>query len=406
MAKHGQTINLYLMDGDASGRYEAKLGNWNIVTYKIPYGMVDESDRLYQIHTAGVYFLFSDQNGRRLVYVGESEDLLKRLTQHTPDRDGYRWSEAIAFVSTDSSLDKGKIKYLENRLYNIINDAGAYQLLNRNEPRKSALSNADQDSMEALIDNVKLVVPVIGQDPFKQLTVEVQPTHDAEPEAKSANDNGLIYLRNDRKHIHATARYNDDGTVTVLKGSLIGPEVRDTLPQSVRTLRTDLTFNKQLLNFQLMSDVDFNSLSGAATFVYGYLVSGPRAWQREHDKQPVLPEPDAPQPRLVKNDDHQLLFIKSAKKQVDAQGYLNNDGTFTVMKGSRISPEVRMSLTKTLLNRRETLIERKLVVDYQLQKDIRFSSSSSAVKFVFGRSASGPSVWLTKDGRKLSQLDE
>lgn len=36
MALLGKTIELYLMDGAASGRWEATLSNWNYNVYKIP----------------------------------------------------------------------------------------------------------------------------------------------------------------------------------------------------------------------------------------------------------------------------------------------------------------------------------------------------------------------------------
>lgn len=36
MKNRGKSINLYLMDGDASGRIKCTLANWTGVAYKIP----------------------------------------------------------------------------------------------------------------------------------------------------------------------------------------------------------------------------------------------------------------------------------------------------------------------------------------------------------------------------------
>ena len=36
MATHGKSINLFLMDGDPSGRIKCTLANWTGVAYKIP----------------------------------------------------------------------------------------------------------------------------------------------------------------------------------------------------------------------------------------------------------------------------------------------------------------------------------------------------------------------------------
>lgn len=114
---HGKSITVYLMDGDANQRYQVTLDNWNIEAYKIPYEMVLQSSDL-NLHTAGIYFLFGYQDSKNFVYVGEAEDVYRRLTQHTPEKDKFIWDTAVVFVATgDGVLDKAKIKYLENRLY-------------------------------------------------------------------------------------------------------------------------------------------------------------------------------------------------------------------------------------------------------------------------------------------------
>lgn len=72
---YGKSITVYLMDGDGSQRYQVTLDNWNIKAYKIPVGLVADSNNLDSIHTAGVYFLFGYDEGQKSVYVGEAEDV-------------------------------------------------------------------------------------------------------------------------------------------------------------------------------------------------------------------------------------------------------------------------------------------------------------------------------------------
>lgn len=62
---YGKSITVYLMDGDGSQRYQVTLDNWNIKAYKIPVGLVADSNSLDSIHTAGVYFfsvMMKDRN--------------------------------------------------------------------------------------------------------------------------------------------------------------------------------------------------------------------------------------------------------------------------------------------------------------------------------------------------------
>ena len=112
---YGKSITVYLMDGDSSQRYQVTLDNWNIKVYKIPVGLVAASNSLDSIHTAGVYFLFGYVEGQKSVYVGEAEDVYRRLTQHIPEKDGYIWDNAVVFIASEIGvLDKARVKYLEN----------------------------------------------------------------------------------------------------------------------------------------------------------------------------------------------------------------------------------------------------------------------------------------------------
>lgn len=57
MSSLGKSINLYLMDGSASERWQANLSNWNGVAYKIPRGKLKECNDLSDLKAPGVYFL-------------------------------------------------------------------------------------------------------------------------------------------------------------------------------------------------------------------------------------------------------------------------------------------------------------------------------------------------------------
>ncbi|GHN17319.1 hypothetical protein [Lactobacillus delbrueckii] len=79
----GRTINLYLMDGDASGRWKAGISQWSGHVYKIPREYLKKSEDISELSTPGVYFLFGDDNetGQNFIYVGEADNTLKRIMQ-------------------------------------------------------------------------------------------------------------------------------------------------------------------------------------------------------------------------------------------------------------------------------------------------------------------------------------
>ena len=74
MAARGKSINLFLMDGTATGRMKCTLANWTGVAYKIPRTDLDKCREREDLSQSGVYFLFgtSEQTGENVVYVGQA----------------------------------------------------------------------------------------------------------------------------------------------------------------------------------------------------------------------------------------------------------------------------------------------------------------------------------------------
>ena len=287
------------MDGDGSQRYQVTLDNWNIKAYKIPVGLVAASNSLDSIHTAGVYFLFGYVEGQKSVYVGEAEDVYRRLTQHIPEKDGYIWDNAVVFIASDIGvLDKARVKYLENRFYNIIKDANSYRLLNRNEPTKSTITKYSEDAMEVVIDNIKLIIPVLGYTPFKNRISESvaaiknnsnsrdTPFENLISESEFSSENEeIFYIKNTK--LQAKCRFNLDiymfnsdnpqsGLMpfTLLKGSQIS-NVKSSLRKSLKQLRQECIDSNAIKDGILQKDLRcFDSASYVAGFVLGRSSNG------------------------------------------------------------------------------------------------------------------------------------
>ena len=72
MKSRGKSINLFLMDGEATGRIKCTLANWTGVAYKIPRTELEKCKDREDLKQSGVYFLFgiSDDSGKEIVYIG------------------------------------------------------------------------------------------------------------------------------------------------------------------------------------------------------------------------------------------------------------------------------------------------------------------------------------------------
>ena len=105
-----------------------------------------------------------DSLGGLIAYVGEGDDVGRRLYQHArPEPDGKDfWDRAIVMTSKDANLTKAHARYLESRLITVAADAGRARLVNGTAPPLSALPEADVSDMEYFLDQVRIVLPVLG----------------------------------------------------------------------------------------------------------------------------------------------------------------------------------------------------------------------------------------------------
>mgnify|MGYP000959015701 CR=1 FL=1 len=111
MGKRGKSINLFLMDGEATGRIKCTLANWTGIAYRIPRTDLDKCKGRDDLSQSGVYFLFgmSDQTGEAVVYIGQAgvrkngEGLLYRLQEHKRNPDKDYWTEAVVFTTSKAT---------------------------------------------------------------------------------------------------------------------------------------------------------------------------------------------------------------------------------------------------------------------------------------------------------------
>lgn len=269
--KFGKTIKIFLLDGDSNGRLTCELSNWTGKAYRIPRNKVKDSTDRADLTSTGVYLLFGkDEEFNDLVYVGEGEEILKRIIQHLPQKDF--WNETVVFVSKDDNLNKAHIKYLENRLYDIAKDANRYKVLNTVVPTRSSISESDQAEMEEFLENIKLLVNTLGHKVFEEKR-ETQP--------KQLIQQDTFYIRAARG-ADAQGKSTSDGFV-VFKGSKAAITTVPSITSSFLKLRQRLIDEKVLIenggSYEFTEDYVFSSPSTAAVIVMGRNANGLEEWK-------------------------------------------------------------------------------------------------------------------------------
>ena len=261
----GKSIQLFLIDGTPDGVIACELFNWTGKGYRIPRNNLKDVSNRSDLKKAGVYFLIGrDENDKESVYIGEAEEVIKRLLQHQ-EKD--YWSEALVFISKDENLNKAHIKFLEFTLHSQATDAGRYIINNSNTPSKPAISEAEIAVMTEFASNLILLVGTMGFKIFEKLTKSSIPKQDKYfiSAARGADAQGII---------------TSEGFV-VFKGSKIASSEAPSIPASFKNKRIQVINEKAVQNWEFVKDYLFSSPSTAAAVVLGRSANGLIEWKRK-----------------------------------------------------------------------------------------------------------------------------
>jgi hypothetical protein len=272
--KFGETIKIFLIDGDPNGRMSCELSNWSGKAYKIPRIKIKDCTDRDDLNSTGVYLLFGkDEEGREQVYIGEGESILKRLNQQLNSKDF--WNETIVFISKDENLNKAHIKYLENRLHEIAKAANRYRVDNSIVPTQSSISESDRAEMEEFIEYIKMLVNTLGHKVF-----------DEKREIKPKQKQEAFFIKAARG-ADGQGEPTSDGFV-VFKGSMAAGSTVNSITANFLKLRQKLIDEGLLVNkgayLEFSEDYIFSSPSTAASIVLGRNANGLTEWKLKNGK--------------------------------------------------------------------------------------------------------------------------
>lgn len=278
--KFGKTIKLFLIDGDTNGRMTCELSNWTGKAYKIPRNSIKICSDRPELQTTGVYILINkstdlSENGQ--IYIGEAEDIFKRLIQHVKEKDF--WNEAIVLISKDENLNKAHIKYLENRLHEIALNANRFELINSQKPTQSSISESDKAEMEEFLSNILTLVSTLGYNAFESI-------RQIDKKETSKKEEDLFYISAVRG-ASGIGKTTSEGFV-VFENSQVADPVTNSYPKTIHKLREALISEGVIVKRQekmiMKKDYLFSSSSSAAMIIMGRSANGLTEWKMKSGK--------------------------------------------------------------------------------------------------------------------------
>jgi hypothetical protein len=270
----GKLISVFLVDGAPDGRLAGEISNWTGKAFKIPRKLLKESAKREELTKAGVYFLFgkSEKNpDEDAVYIGEAEEVYKRLIQH--QKLGF-WSESVVFISKDENLNKAHVKYLEAKLYEMVIAAKRYTITNSSTPTCPAISESEQAVMTEFVSNLRILINTLGYKLLEPLADEKERQKD------------LFFIKAARG-ANSKAVVTNEGVV-VIEGSEIATSTVPSMSAAFINQRQKLINQGviQKTNGKLVFTKDFlfSSPSTAAAVVMGRNANGRIEWKDKKGK--------------------------------------------------------------------------------------------------------------------------
>lgn len=152
-----KTINLLLYEGHLDGVISIEDSSWNSgELYSTPRDSVSELLDTDACKKYGVYLLLSKDK----VYVGQSSDLSKRITQHTIGKD---WWESVVILTTkDDSLTHSDIDYLEAVLIDKAFKINRLDCDNKNKGNNPKVSKFQKVVLDQYLEEALFLMQLIG----------------------------------------------------------------------------------------------------------------------------------------------------------------------------------------------------------------------------------------------------
>ncbi len=273
MSNHGQTIEIYLPDGEPRGVRFAGITTRIVQAIQSPRTKLDQLLSRPEANRVAIYFLFgpTSSGAKTSVYIGQTEDLATRLKKHNAEKDF--WTSVVAITSKTDSFTQVHVKYLEWYSIKRAKEASRFAIENGNASGKPFIPEPLEADVLDTFETATLLLSTLGFPLFEP------------PAGKSSNGQERFYCRG--QLADGVGDLVEDGFV-LLKGSLCRKELSPSSLVLAPTVKKLLTAGvlKAHSKEQLVLTEDYvcNSPSLAAGIVLGRKSNGWTEWKNSDGK--------------------------------------------------------------------------------------------------------------------------
>ena len=245
--------------------------------------VIDRADKKFvadystELNKPALYILVN--RDKRQLYVGETDDSLKRLRNHEAKD---FWKEAIVFHSTINTLSTTEVKWLEAKTYNALKELGFYDLSeNKQVPQEPSLKKNQIYTLEPIFDEAKNYICAAGFDIFLKSKEEIEINHSTPVKEPEQDSKHLFFCTRAGSNAQGYFVEKTEEFVVLAGSELRSGECDSLKPQYIEKRKAFIEANctPSKGKIILKTDYIFPSPSAAAIIIVGGNSNGWTTWK-------------------------------------------------------------------------------------------------------------------------------
>jgi len=162
------TIRLFVPDGDPSTCKIITKMNWTGVGLEISRESWAQYRDRPELERAGIYILigYQEEDDLPTVYIGQGDGVKRRIDAH--EKNKLFWDKVLVFVSSNQSLNRAHITWLEWALIQQAKKINRCQLNNSNEPNEPVLTEFDKADTTVFLNELLSILPLVEINFFEE----------------------------------------------------------------------------------------------------------------------------------------------------------------------------------------------------------------------------------------------
>ena len=268
-------ITIFLIQGTPQGLRWARVSDWVGQAMVCPRSELHALAIRSEAKKPGVYLLVGrlpDDPTRLSIYVGETDEVTRRLAQHHAKKDD--WDYVVFFTSQNDELNKAHVRWLEYHLFQEIEAAKRATLTNQGGVALVPISEHETAEMKSFYGHIKLLASALGIDIFS-----VETEFDYSPASAISQPEFIMRVKTAEARCIVV-----DGKFVICKGSTACRENQKSIPGNISSMRVQLFQEKVLIDrdsnlWVFTQDFPFNSPSAAADVIAGASLNGRTYWR-------------------------------------------------------------------------------------------------------------------------------